>query len=216
MRAAAAEHLERALVELRTCGLLLGSDAELPSVVTSVAGEAVRGSWWKHPAAHDIHEVSEALGDHEDVIIAKLISGKDTYIHRHLWPEIAAVGSAREAWQLERLSPMAERLLTLVTADGELRSDQVPWTGGPRKDSPGQAARLLQRRLLVYAEEVHTESGAHAKRLETWEHWAARAGLAGTGLTVEQGRRKIEGIVRTLNARFKAKGALPWPATVNS
>lgn len=215
MRAAAAEHLECALVELRTCGLLLGSDAELPSVVKLVAGEPVRGSWWKHPAAHDIHEVSEALGEHEDVIIAKLISGKDTYIRRHLWPEIAAVGSAREAWQLERLSPMAERLLTLVSKDGELRSDQVPWAGGPRKDSPGEAARLLQRRLLVYAEEVHTESGAHAKRLETWENWAARSGLAGMGVTAEQGKQMIEGIVATLNARFKANGTLPWPATTS-
>ena len=39
----------RALKELKRYGLLLVTDARLPSLVALVAGAPVRGSWWSHP-----------------------------------------------------------------------------------------------------------------------------------------------------------------------
>jgi hypothetical protein len=198
----------QALEALQRYGLLLTSDRTLPSVASLVTGKPIRGSWWAHPAAHDIYDVADPLGDHPDVIIAKLVSGKNTYLHRRLWPAVHAVGRAREPWQLDRLSPMAQRLLDVVTRQGTLRTADVPWTGGPKKDSPGEAARQLERRLLVRSEEVHTETGAHAKQLETWERWARRVGLAEREMTPERARTKLEDVLAGLNERFQANGRL--------
>ena len=155
----------RVLVQaLKRHGLLLGQDAALPNVVGLVAGGPVRGSWWAHPASHEMYRATTSLEDHRDAVVAKLVSGKDTYVHRRLWPALVAVAAAREEWQLDGLSTMAQRLLGAVTKAGELRTDAIPWSGGAKKDSPGEASRALQRTLLVHAEEVHTESGAHAKQ----------------------------------------------------
>ena len=195
---------------LERWGLVLESDPSFPSVATLVAGGPVRGSWWAHPKAHDIYNVSHALGEHEDVIVAKLVSAKNTYVHRRLWPALLAVGAAREPWQLDRLPDTARRLFDAVTAAGELRTDQVPRTGGRRKDLPGEAARELERRLLVYSEEVHTETGAHAKQLETWERWARKAGARKGRKTAKQGKRVLAEVVGAINEKYKSKGRLPW------
>ena len=200
----------QALEALRRDGLLLTSDQTLPSVASLVAGEPIRGSWWAHPTAHDIQNVADLLGDHPDVIIVKLVSGKNTYLHRRLWPAVHAVGRAREPWQLDGLSPVAQRLLDAVTKQGTLRTNDVPWTGGPKKDSPGEGARQLERRLLAYSEAVHTETGAHAKRLEGWESWAKRVGLAERKLTPERAKKELEDVMTDLNDRFQANGRLPW------
>lgn len=203
-------HFRQALEALQRFGLLLTSDQTLPSVASLVAGEPIRGSWWAHPAANDIYDVADLLGDHPDVIIAKLVSGKNTYVHRRLWPAVHAIGRAREPWQIDALSPMGQRLLDAVTKQGTLRTNDVPWTGGPKKDSPGEAARQLERRLLVYSEELHTKTGAHAKQLETWTRWAKRVGLAEREMTPERAKTKLEDVLATLNEQFQANGRLPW------
>ncbi len=52
-------------------------------------------------------------------------------------------------------------------------------------------ARTLETRLLVFADDVHTSSGAHVKRIETWEHWAWRTGFHIQVLPIlEKERRK--------------------------
>ena len=210
MKAEDSADLRRALEELQALGILLHSDATLPSVSSLVAGKPVRGSWWSHPRAHDIQEVAEGLNHHPGVIVAKLVSGKNTYVHRRLWPAIIAIGVAREPWQLQGLSSMAQRLLKAVTEQGELRTDEIPWAGGPKKDSPGEGARQLERKLLVHSDEVHTSTGAHAKRLETWERWATRVGVDENEMTPEQGRKAFEDVLAGLNERFQGKARLPW------
>ena len=64
--------------------------------------------------------------------------------------------------------------------------------------------------MLVYSEEVHTESGAHAKRLESWQRWAKRVGLASSTMSPAQAKKMLEDILAALNEQFKAKGRLPW------
>ena len=202
-----ARELERVLEGLERYGLLLQADARLPSVATIVAGEPVRGSWWGHPRSHDIYDGCEQLEDHPDVATARLISGKVTYVQRRLWLALAAVGCARERWQTEGLSEVARRLLEGVRESGEMRTDEVPWTGGMK---PGETARELERRLLLQGEEFHTASGAHAKRLQTWERWAERVGLALGGMTAEEGKRRLEEALAELNEQSEGKGKLPW------
>jgi len=177
-------------------------------VATLVAGAPVRGSWWAHPLAHEIYHVTDALGEHPDVIVSKLVSGKATYVYRDLWPAVLAVGRGRERWQTDGLAPLARKLLAAVEGAGALRTDHVP-SSGRGKNSIGEAARELERRLLVYSEEVHTESGRHAKQLETWQVWARRAGIRAR-LSAATGRRQLEEIVVALNDRFSANGSLPW------
>ncbi len=207
------EHHRLALEELERYGILLESDPRLPSVASLVAGEPMRGSWWGHARGEAIFRVTKELADHHDVLVTKLVSGKVTYIQRRLWPPIIAVGSAREPWQLEGLSHAAQSLLVAVPRQGELRTDDVPWTGGPKTESPGAAARELERMLLVHSEEVHTRSGAHAKRLETWERWANRIGFATNEMTPERGKERLEEVVEGLNRQFDGKGRLPWHST---
>ncbi len=202
--------LSRALEQLKSYRVLLQTDPRLPSVASLVAGEPVRGSWWGHARGGAIFRVTKELADHPDVLVTKLVSGKVTYVQRRLWPAIIAVGSAREPWQLESLSRTAQSLLAAVTRQGELRTDDVPWTGGPKAESPGAAATNLERRLLLRSEEVHTSSGAHAKRLETWERWANRVGFATKEMTPERGKERLEEVVGSLNRQFQAEGRLPW------
>jgi hypothetical protein len=153
------------LAYLKRNGLLMKADAGLPSVTTMVAGEPVSGSWWAHPLAHVIFFALRDLADHPDVLLLKLVAGKDTFVHRRLWPEIAAIALAREAWQTRGL-----------TAEAKLLFDQVNEAASVECD--GAAARLLESRLLVHGIQVHSHEGHHRKRLETWAHWAARVHLA--------------------------------------
>ncbi len=74
-------------------------------------------------------------------------------------------------------------------------------------------ARELEKRLLVYSEEIHTETGAHAKVLETWESWAERIGLARRKTTAEQAKEQLEQRLKLLNTRFAAAGRLLWTTT---
>src|SRR3982074_116519 len=95
---------------LKKHGLLLQTDTNLPNVCGLVTGAPVRGSWWAHPRSHDIFRVNCELADHPDVLVAKLVSGKITYIHRALWQAVIATGRAREPWQMDGLSREAREL----------------------------------------------------------------------------------------------------------
>ncbi|MCI0340970.1 MAG: hypothetical protein L0216_07420 [Planctomycetales bacterium] len=191
---------------LSRVGLLLVSDPDLPSLATIVAGEPVRGSWWGHPAGHAIYAALGALLDDPDVAAVKLVRGKETLLHRNLWPALLSVGTSGEPWQTRGLSATARRLLQRVRRAGSLRLDRGPGAGRPLND----AARDLERRLLVAGGQVHTESGAHAKVLETWDRWArhtrVRAGLP----PVADARSVLEEAVRSSSPRPAGQACLPW------
>jgi hypothetical protein len=179
------------LAHLALHGLLMKADTRLPSVTTVVAGAPVRGSWWSHPLAHTIFFALRDLADHRDVLLVKLVDGKDTFIHRRLWAEVAAIALAEEPWQTRRLSAEAGKLLWRVHAEGSLECE-------------GPAARLIETRLLVHGMQMHSHEGRHRKRLETWQLWAARSGLSLHDLP-SVGEAK-----RTLEAVWPGAG-WPWP-----
>jgi hypothetical protein len=193
--------LQSVLQALDRHGLLLLSDARLPSVAGLVAGERVRGSWWGHPKGKTIYAVATGLEDDEGVTIARLVDGKVTYVHRRLWPALAAVACSDEPWQKRALSPAARTLLAAVERAGELRTDHRG-DGSLRKE----AVLQLEQRLLVRSDEVHTESGAHAKRLEAWTRWADRHVPPSARPPVEAARRQLEQAVESLGGG----ASLPW------
>jgi len=203
---------KRVFGKLLRFGFLLESDPKLPSVSTLITGAPLRGSWWSHPLAQTIFQVNEKLEDHPDVLITKLISGKVTFVHRNLWPEILAIGTAREPWQMEGLSARAQALLKTVELSGEIRSDRIDWpmSRSSSKNKPGATALELERKLLIHAQQIHTASGAHAKLLETWEHWSKRTDLARSSIQPDEARRNLEERLRKLNDEFEGKARLPW------
>ncbi len=193
------------LRELERFGLLLETDASLPSLVAVVAGGPVRGSWWSHPLGHTIFATGETLFQNRDVLLAKLVSGKATWIHRRLWPALLAAALSREAWQTEGLSKEARALLSEVERDGAARAS-------------GAVARELETRLLARGEQAHTASGKHAKVLESWPLWARRVSVTPMASAAD-GRRQLDTVLGELNARFDGKGGCrgsPGPSPAES
>ncbi len=191
-------------------GLLLVSDADLPSVAGLVAGEPVRGSWWSHPRSHEIFAVSEALSHHPDVLVAKLLAGKVTFIHRKLWPAFLAVALPGSTWQMRALPAAARTLLRRVTRQGSV--ELAPAAKGESRSTLPQreAARALERRLLVHSREVHTESGSHARILESWQHWMKRMEVPRPDMTMEAGMSVLEQAVVSLSSAQPFDIRLPW------
>lgn len=199
---------QQVMEALERSGMLLAADNTLPSLTRLIAGGPIRGSWWGHPRGEAIFLAGEELADHPDVIVTRLIGGKITYVHRRLWPALIAAAAAGETWQRKGLSPRARALLRLVETRGRLRTDRLTGAEGGPPGAMGEAARELEKRLLVRSEQVHTESGAHAKMLESWESWARRVGLPRRKLKAAGGRRELEDAVGSLGGEGRA--LLPW------
>lgn len=174
-----------------------------------ITGEPLRGSWWSHPRAQLIFEVTELLKDDPDVLSTKLIAGKVTFVHKQLWSELVIIGKTRAEWQLGGMSSHARRLLKIVEAEGTIRTDRVPWPKSANA-KPGEAASELEKRLLTVAHQIHTESGAHARTLETWEHWRRRIGFKPTKVLVEAAMKTFNDRLVNMNSKSGSKAKLPW------
>ena len=203
------DYYEDVYRELKKWGLLLESDPKLPSVCGIITGEAMKGSWWSHPMAQTIFQVNERLDDQADVIIVKLLAGKVTFVQRQFWPALLAVATSKEPWQMLNLPDTAQKVLTSLKNAGVVRSDQLRIGAVGRKDL-SESVRILERRLLIHSHQVHTESGAHAKVLESWESWAASAKLKTGETSVAKAKKSFEQRVQELNERFDGKVTLPW------
>lgn len=200
MTATLQQQFDAVFAQLQDDGFLLLSDSQLPSVSGLVTGEKIRGSWWSHERAQVIFDVAEMLEDHPDVMIMKLISKKVTFIHRELWKHIYSIGVAREEWQLKKLSANARRVLEKLDAGQEVEAKL------------GDTARELESRLLVHAQQFHTESGKHATMVETWRAWAARIGFRARARDPVAARRFIEQRLININTKHNGAGKLPWPS----
>jgi len=133
------------------------------------------------------------------VLLLKLISRKVTYVHRLLWPQIVAIGRARELWQTKNLSTAARKLLAEV--------DKVPVEPGRDKAA---AAKELDARVLVFIAQFHSESGAHVLWLESWDHWSNRTHFCPHSTTPASARKALEERIVSLNREFAGRGRLPW------
>jgi hypothetical protein len=173
---------------LQEFDLMLDSDPKFPNLRAMLAGAPPR----------EMYRMAMELRDHPDVLTIKLVSGKITFIHRPLWIAVYAVGTAREPWQTRGLSKDAAKLLRQAGKENCLLSS-------------GDAVRELETRLLVHARSVHTERGFHQKQVQTWKAWADSVQFDRVALTPAEGKAQLEAVVARLNARFGARGTLPWP-----
>jgi hypothetical protein len=204
--------LLRSLIdEVRSLGLLLESDGELPSVVEFIVGAPVHGSWWGHPRGGGIYNLLQDLADDPDIMVVKLVRGKVTFVHRSLWPALRAMGTSRQPWQMDRLSDDARDLLELVRERGTVRADLLAAEREVPYRTIADAARVLEQKLLAVGGQIHTESGAHAKILESWERWGAGVGLGASDIDVEEARAALEEATARLCGTITPKGKLlPW------
>ena len=193
--------------KLEDLGLLLVSGNEFPDVRRIITGNDSKGSWWTDAAAHTIFAINERLSDHPDVLVTKLISRKVTFVHRKLWNRFYSIATDRDDWQTSGLSKESQSLLNSIDVNGTVATNKR----GSAKTKPGDLARELERRLLVHAEQVHTESGAHAKVLETWNTWANRVAFKPRPVEPGAARLFFERRVAEINKEFAGSGRLPWP-----
>lgn len=138
-----------------------------------VAKEKVKGSWWGSRKKFEIFRVLRRLELYPDALVTRLISEKVTFDHRRIWPEFLTMATSGQAWQMRPLSAMSQKLLRLVEGQGEPRTDQIHWSGKDGKI--GDCVRELEKRLLIFTKEIHTERGTHAKVLQTWSKWSRQA-----------------------------------------
>ncbi len=160
----------RVIAELRQHELLLQAGREFASVANIVARETISGSWWAHPQSNLIYWVCQDLEQHPSVAEARLLAGKVTQLWQTVWGDVAAVALGRAAWQTDGLSAAARRLLKRVD-DSPVDTSTLEWHDPSEK--LGDICRVLERRMLVKSEEVHTASGRHAKVLSSWDKWWA-------------------------------------------
>jgi len=182
------------LMELTNHKLLLKQDKQFPNVVTIVTGETLSTSWWSHPKGRLVFRVLSELSEHPDVLLTKLIFGKDTFIHPSLWPAFLAIASSHEAWQIRGLSAASQSLLSKTDHPGlTVRS-----SGAPVKE--------LLSRLLVHATEVHTESGKHENVLESWMTWARKVKIKPL-TSVTEAQQIVEAACKGIGIPLSG---LPW------
>ena len=209
MTAATNKNFVKVFNKLTEIGFLLVSGSEIPDVRTLITGRTSKGSWWADDAAHEIFRINGMLEDHPHVVITRLISGKVTFVHRELWPRLLAIATAREDWQLRGLSVPAQLLLRELDKKGSLFTHKLPKSSGSK---PGETARELELRLLIHSEQIHTESGSHAKLVETWESWGNRINFKYRQLDPSRARHFLEKRLREVNREYSGTGRLPWPA----
>jgi hypothetical protein len=185
-------------------GLLLLSDGALPSAVGLVCGP-IKGSWWAHPRGGEAFNLLQALEDEVGALDTRLVNAKVTFVAPRLWPAVAALGLAREAWQTRGLAGEAAALLARVDAEGEVLAS-------------GKPAKELELRLLVQSCQVHTSGGAHKKQLRRWDRFVADRGL-GPLPDAERARDAVAAAAARLEREAAQSGGgaaqarLPWVAT---
>lgn len=193
----------RVLKELEREGLLPFTDPKLKSIAGIVAGEPIRGSWWSHEKGCTIFAVCESLSEHPDLLIAPLVSGKLTWIHKSLWPAVIAVATERAPWQTQGLTALARSVLLQVSRADSVRTDRLP-------KAEATTSKILEMRLLIHGGQVHTEKGAHARVLESWENWALRVGFNEKLPDPAGARALLAEKVAGLNSRYGTSARVPW------
>ena len=68
----------------------------------------------------------------------------------------------------------------------------------------------LEARLLIHAEQIHTESGKHAKIIETWDAWVKRVGFRPHRQDPVAARQFLEQRLADINKKYSGRGKLPW------
>jgi hypothetical protein len=123
-------------------GMLLESArGPIPNVAELVAGGPISGSWWAHPASHEIYRVINEVTDSPDVVRLRLLNGKITLVHRRIWPALVRVS---DRFPRERLAAIAEE----HTSSGAHRKIETPFPDWVPSDAAEAAIGLTELQAL--------------------------------------------------------------------
>jgi hypothetical protein len=151
---------------LREHGLLMVMSNDVPSYVTLITEESVKGSWWGHPKGNFIYNSLNVYLDKPDILAVKLLDKKLTLVCKDHWDALFAAANSKEEWQTRGLSAAHLDLLNKVQDQETVRTDEI--SSRYSITELGKLASKLEERLLIYSESVHTDSGKHARQLMTW------------------------------------------------
>ena len=113
----------------------------LQSLAERVAGEPIRGSWWSHPAGHEIFAAIQSVRQSPAVVATRLVNGKVTLIHRRLWPALVRLA---DHLPRDRLAALHEE----HTPSGAHRTIEVPFPNWVPLVVQAEAKRLTVEAAL--------------------------------------------------------------------
>ena len=196
--------------ELERIGLLLNHDPALPSFTSLVTGAPFGGSWWSHPQAHEIYRLLRHFHRGAGALSAKLVNGKVTYIDKRLWPSLLNAVRSRAAWQRGNLSAEAQAMHRAVQRHRFIRADRLRTQPASTR---GAVIRELEKRLLVHATSVHTETGTHQKLLRAWSQWCTDVDYSFERYPPARGREELDEAARVLADNVGVAAKLPWSSS---
>jgi hypothetical protein len=185
--------------------LLLVQDKIFPNIVTEITGEKITGSWWGHPLANPIYNGLQWLEHNRPILTIKLIDGKVTYIHENLFTDIYSIVYKSRDWQMKKLKDEDQQILKYVSKNKKISSDD-PGLVKLSKD-PKKSFANLEKKLLIYSVEEHTDSGKHIKKYMPWVKSKITISKPNDYLASKD---NIEKIVAALNKKSGATVKLPW------
>ena len=95
---------KQALAFVKKHGIVLqAARGPVPSFAEFITGGPIHGSWWAHAKGHEIFALAEAVSEHADVLVCKLVDGKVTYVHRRLWPALVKLAARFPRTQLAKI-----------------------------------------------------------------------------------------------------------------
>lgn len=85
---------ERLMRWIAARGVVLESArGRVPNVADRIAGEEIRGSWWKHPKSREIFRLTREVRNAEEILVARLVDEKVTFVHRRVWPALVRLAN---------------------------------------------------------------------------------------------------------------------------
>lgn len=111
--------------------------AKVPSLAAAVAGEAIKGSWWKHPKSRAIFAATRAVRASPDVLVCRLIDDKICFVHKRVWPALVRIG---DGFAPSRLARVHE----IHTERGAHQVEEIPFPRWVPAETTAAAERLSE------------------------------------------------------------------------
>ncbi|MCZ6834468.1 MAG: hypothetical protein O7G85_01715 [Planctomycetota bacterium] len=117
-------------------GIILESaKGSVPNLADTVAGEAIKGSYWGHPRGDEIFMLTRAIRSSEEILVCRLVNGKVTYVHRRLWDSIFRL---QDCFEKEDLGAIKE----IHSSFGHHKLETIPFPEWVPNDIEKDAERL--------------------------------------------------------------------------
>jgi hypothetical protein len=135
--------VEEALAFVREHGVVLAAaKGPAPRLTEAIIGEPISGSWWAHAQSHRIYEILGAVSESDEVLVCRLVNGRITLVHRHLWPFLVRLA---DRFAPEQLTQVRER----HTPSGQHVSDEVPFPQWVPADVAARAYAVSEESALA-------------------------------------------------------------------